>query len=92
MAELMSDDAVDRAVAGLGWERDGDALVKIVTRRDFAGAMDFVNAVAALAEEANHHPDIAIAWNRVTLRLSTHSAGGITSADVDLAGRIDGLG
>ena len=88
----MSDEDVDRAVAGLGWERDGDTLVKSVTRRDFAEAMDFVNAVAALAEAADHHPDIAVTWNRVTLRLSTHSAGGITRADIDLAGRIDGLG
>jgi 4a-hydroxytetrahydrobiopterin dehydratase len=54
--------------------------------------MTFVNAVAALAEQANHHPDIAISWNRVTLRLTTHSARGLTQDDLDLAGQIDGLG
>jgi 4a-hydroxytetrahydrobiopterin dehydratase len=53
--------------------------------------MQFVNAVALLAEGANHHPDIAISWNRVTLRLSTHSAGGLTQLDLDLAAAIDGI-
>jgi len=48
--------------------------------------------VAYLAEQANHHPDIAIAWNKVTLTLSSHSAGGLTAADFDLAGKISALG
>jgi 4a-hydroxytetrahydrobiopterin dehydratase len=51
--------------------------------------MKFVNAVAGAAEAANHHPDISISWNTVRLRLSTHSAGGITQKDLDLAGEID---
>jgi 4a-hydroxytetrahydrobiopterin dehydratase len=50
-----------------------------------------VNAVGALAERVDHHPDIDIRWNRVYLRLSTHSAGGITQRDLDLAAQIDGL-
>jgi 4a-hydroxytetrahydrobiopterin dehydratase len=66
-------------------------LVKTRTGRDFADALAYVNAVGELAERANHHPDIDIRWNAVTLRLSTHSAGGITQADLDLAGRIDAL-
>lgn len=61
-------------------------------RKDFAAAMAFVNRVAELAEEADHHPDISVSWNTVVLTLSTHSAGGITQLDLDLAGRIDGLG
>ena len=92
VADLLDDAVIDAGLAGTGWSRDGDNLVKTVTRGDFAGAMGFVNAVAELAEEADHHPDIAIRWNRVELRLSTHSAGGITQLDLDLARRIDGLG
>lgn len=76
---------------GLAWERSGNELVKVRTGRDFADALAYVSTVGALAEEQGHHPDIDIRWNEVTLRLSTHSAGGITMADVDLARRIDAL-
>lgn len=92
--ERLSDDAVDAALAGgLAWERGpaGDRLVKTVEREDFVGAMQFVNAVADLAESRNHHPDIAIHWNRVELELWSHTAGGVTQADLDLAGEIDRL-
>lgn len=65
--------------------------MKVYTAKDFADALSYVNAVGALAEEANHHPDIDIRWNEVTLRLSTHSAGGITASDLALARRIDTL-
>jgi|SRR5271165_2921562 len=59
---------------------------------DFAAAIAFVDSVAAVAEEANHHPDILVhGWNKVRLTLSTHSAGGLTDADFDLAARIDEL-
>jgi 4a-hydroxytetrahydrobiopterin dehydratase len=84
---------VDAALAqGIAWERQGDELVKTRRGRDFADSLAYVNDVGALAEEAGHHPDIAINWNVVTLRLSTHSAGGITEADLVLARRIDALG
>jgi 4a-hydroxytetrahydrobiopterin dehydratase len=75
-----------------GWKSEGDELVKVVTRKDFRDALAFVNQVGELAEEANHHPDIDIRWNTVVLRLSTHSAGGVTDKDHALAARIDGLG
>jgi 4a-hydroxytetrahydrobiopterin dehydratase len=88
---LLDDDAISAALAGLQWERQGDELVKEHKGRDFAAAMVFVNAVAERAEAANHHPDIDIRWNTVTLRLSTHSAGGLTQADLDMAREIDGL-
>jgi len=88
----LDDDAVASALGGLAWEREGDELVKTVKLKDFAQAMRFVNAVAEAAEAANHHPDISISWNTVRLQLSTHSAGGITQKDLDLARRIDGLG
>lgn len=91
MPEKLSDDELAAGLATLDWDREGDELVKVATLKDFAAAMDYVNRVAALAESANHHPDIAISWNRVTLRLSTHSAGGLTQLDLDLAGQIDSL-
>ena len=74
------------------WDRDGDVLVKVVKKKDFAEAMAFVNEVARLAEERQHHPDIAISWNKVTLRLWTHTAGGVTDKDLELAKAIDSLG
>jgi 4a-hydroxytetrahydrobiopterin dehydratase len=92
MADRLSDDAVSAGLAALQWTRQGDELVKVVTKKDFAEAMEFVNKVADAAEAANHHPDITISWNTVTLRLSTHSAGGLTQLDLGLAGQIDRLG
>jgi 4a-hydroxytetrahydrobiopterin dehydratase len=89
--ERLSDDAVDAAASGLGWERKGDRLVRIVERQDFGHAMEFVNTVAQMAEAANHHPDITIRWNIVELTLWTHTAGGVTQADVEMAGAIEGL-
>jgi len=89
--DRLADDAVAAAADRLGWERKDDKLVRVVERRDFGAAMEFVNTVAMLAEAANHHPDIAISWNRVELTLWTHTAGGITDADVESAGAIEGL-
>jgi len=72
-----------------GWSRDGDIIRRDYEFDSFASAMAFVNEVARLAEDADHHPDIDIRFNRVRLALSTHSAGGLTRRDFDLAGRID---
>jgi 4a-hydroxytetrahydrobiopterin dehydratase len=76
---------------GLGWRREGDELVKAWSGKDFAAALAYVNLVGGLAEQAGHHPDIDIRWNKVVLRLSTHSVGALTQADLDLAAAIDGL-
>lgn len=73
------------------WAHVGDSLKRTVTRDDFRGALLYVGAVAYLAEQANHHPDILIQWNKVTLTLSTHSAGGLTASDFALARVIDAL-
>ena len=73
------------------WTREGDALVLVVRRRNFVEAMAFVNQVAEKAEQAGHHPDIGIAWNEVTLRLTTHDAGGITDADLQMARQLEEL-
>ncbi len=89
--ERLADDVIEAAVTGRGWERRQDKLVLVVEREDFAQAMVVVNAVAQLAEATNHHPDISIHWNTVELSLWTHTAGGITQADLDMAAAIDGL-
>lgn len=90
--ELLSGREVERRLAGLDWELDGRHLRKDLTFVDFGEAMAFVNRVADLAEERNHHPDITISWNRVGLRLTTHDRGGLTDRDFDLAGAVDALG
>lgn len=92
MALLTEDEIAGRLGSVPGWERQGSSIVAVVTRKDFRDALLFTGAVAYLAEQANHHPDITIAWNKVTLTLSTHSAGGLTAADFDLAGKISALG
>ncbi len=74
-----------------GWKRDGDEIRRVFHHTDFVHAMGFVNGVALLAERANHHPDIDIRWSTVTLTLSTHSAGGLTRKDFDLARAINAL-
>lgn len=74
-----------------GWENTGHALVREFVFSDFAGAMAFVNRVAQIAEQNDHHPDIQIRWNKVTLTLSTHTSGGLTEKDFRLAGAIDSL-
>jgi len=92
MARL-SDEEVDERLAGLdGWERDGDAIRKQFELDDFKGSVDFVNRLTPEAEEMNHHPDLEISWNKVIVTLSTHSEGGLTANDFELAGRIDRLG
>lgn len=73
------------------WAQHGLEIRRKFSFADFAGSMAFVNKVAALAEAANHHPDIAIQWNKVSLTLTTHSEKGLTSKDFDLAKKIDAL-
>lgn len=73
------------------WKLVGDSLLRTFEFNDFVDAMAFVNKVAQVAETLEHHPDIAIAYNKVTLTLSTHSAGGLTQKDFDLARAIDSI-
>ncbi len=76
--------------AGEQWKQEGDAIVRDLEFEDFKAAMAAVNRVADLAEETNHHPDILVhGYNRVRLKLSTHSEGRVTDADHEMAGRID---
>jgi 4a-hydroxytetrahydrobiopterin dehydratase len=72
------------------WQREGDVIVRDLQFDSFLNAIAFVNAVAERAEAADHHPDLDIRYNRVRVALSTHSAGGITAKDLDLAREVDG--
>ena len=74
-----------------GWSRDGDAILREFERGDFGGSVDFARAIVGPAEELGHHPDLEISWDTVTVRITTHSEGGLTGADFELAGRIDSL-
>lgn len=90
MAELLSDGLIDTALAELpDWHRSGDAIVRTIESPSFPDAIALVVKVAEMAEAAGHHPDIDIRWRKVTYTLSTHSSGGITQLDLDLAARID---
>ena len=92
MPERLTDEQIEQGLSGSEWSRDGDAIAREFKLPDFARAMAFANAVAELAEAANHHPDILVhGWNRVRLTLTTHSADGLTQSDLDLARGIDGL-
>lgn len=95
MARLLTDDEVHRQLKDLtAWSRTADESPSITATYellDFVGAVAFVNRLAQEAEEMNHHPDIDIRWNKVTLVLSTHSEGGLTQLDIELAHRISSL-
>ncbi len=92
MARLLDDAEIDSRLRGSAWEREGTRIVREWRLRDFAAAVEFVNRVAAVAEERDHHPDILVhGYDRVRLELSTHSAGGLTESDFELARRIDAL-
>ena len=92
MSVLSEDEMGQRLATVPAWTRDGDSIVHVETLAGFSAAMLYVGAVGYLAEAADHHPDITIQWNKVTLTLSTHSAGGLTDNDFALAGRISQLG
>ena len=89
---LLDDDEITQRLEGSRWTRVEEAIARELQFDDFAGAMAFVNRVAAVAEARNHHPDILVHdYNQVRLSVTNHSAGGLTQADFDLAAAIDGL-
>jgi 4a-hydroxytetrahydrobiopterin dehydratase len=91
MARL-SDEEIDDRLSGLdGWGRDGDAIRRQFELDDFKGSVDFVNRLTPEAEDMNHHPDLEISWNKVTVSITTHSEGGLTENDFELAARISRL-
>ena len=93
METLTDEQITERLAGGLdAWSRAGATIVRDHKVADFAAAIAVVNAVAAVADELDHHPDILVhGWNRLRLTLSTHSAGGLTAADFALAERIEVL-
>ena len=89
MARLLTDDEVERQLGDLpGWTREGTALVATLEAPDFPTAIRLVDEVAVEAEEMDHHPDIDIRWRTTRWSLSTHSEGGVTQLDVELAHRV----
>ena len=89
MAKLSPEEIKNRLTGLAGWQLADNAIRKQFKFNDFMSAVAFVNRVANAAESADHHPDIVINYTRVTMSLSTHSAGGITEKDFDLAQKID---
>jgi 4a-hydroxytetrahydrobiopterin dehydratase len=89
---LLSDSEIDARLAELSdWERAGPAICKKFERGDFVGSVEFASSLVGPAEEMNHHPDLEISWDTVTVSLSTHSEGGLTESDFELAAKIDEL-
>ena len=74
-----------------GWRREGEAIVKEFELDDFTGSVDFINRLTPVAEELNHHPDLQVSWNKVTVSITTHSEGGLTENDFELAKSVDPL-
>jgi 4a-hydroxytetrahydrobiopterin dehydratase len=91
MKLLPDEEVLSRLGALPGWKIEEQVLVKTFKFKDFRAALHFVNRVGDVAEEANHHPDIDIRYNRVRLSLTTHDAGGLTGKDFDLAGQAQKL-
>lgn len=92
MTKLLKEQQIRSKLKSLkGWKRNGNEIFRDFIKKDFVRAMGFVQSVAILAEKMDHHPDIDIRWNKVTLVLSTHSAGGLTENDFILASHINEL-
>ena len=91
MSVLHHDEIATRLQTMAGWHHRGNALEKHFDCANFDGSIAFVNAIAAAANAQDHHPDLTISWNDVTVTLSSHDAGGITARDFSLAATIDGL-
>ena len=92
MAELLTDEEIESRLGELeGWKREGDAITKTFDEGDFVGSVEFVRRLTGPAEEMGHHPDLSISWSEVKVSVTSHSAGGLTANDFELADRIDAL-
>jgi 4a-hydroxytetrahydrobiopterin dehydratase len=93
VAELLSQEEIDRALSSElpAWTQEGDTIRRTVKAASFMAGIDLVRRVAEVAEDLDHHPDIDIRWTRVTFRLTTHAANGLTARDLRLAADIDRL-
>jgi 4a-hydroxytetrahydrobiopterin dehydratase len=89
---LLSDAEIEEKLGGLPeWKREGDEIRRTYECGDFVGSVNFVESLVEPAESMGHHPDLEVSWDKVTVSLSTHSEGGLTGADFELAGKIDAL-
>ncbi len=89
---LLNDEQIEQGLAATDWGRDGDTIVREFELADFDAAMAKANAVAVVAQELDHHPDILVfGWNKLRLTVATHSEGGITQRDLDLARAVEAL-
>lgn len=91
MAKLNEQEITERLARLEGWERRGEAIAKAFDRGDFVGSVRFVDAIVEPAEQMNHHPDLEISWSEVTVTITTHSEGGLTANDFELAKKIEAL-
>lgn len=92
MRDRLSDVEIQRALGKLpGWARRGDTISKTYQFKAFPEGIAFIGKVAKAAEAADHHPDIDIRFTKVLIALSTHTAGGVTQMDLDLATKIEGM-
>ncbi len=90
---VLDDAEIDERLGRLadGWERDGDTIKRTFKFDDFRGSIDFINRITPVADGMNHHPDLSVSWNTVTVSLTTHSQMGVTENDFELASEIDDL-
>ena len=91
MALLSEEDIKERLKELEGWRQRGEYIVKSFDRGDFVGSVKFVDSIVEPAEGMNHHPDIAISWSQVEVAISTHTEGGITENDFELAKKVEAL-
>lgn len=92
MSTVLSDGEIQQALSQLpGWKRNGKVIERTYQFGNFIKAMEFVNQIAEAAEAVNHHPDIFISYNKVTLSLISHDSGGVTQRDIKMASRINEL-
>ena len=92
MSELVDEEELPALLKKLPeWDHEEKSILRVVEFDEFMEGIDFVNAIAEIAEEAGHHPDIDIRWCTITVTLTTHDAGGLTESDFDVARKIDTL-
>lgn len=92
MSELLEEDDLTNALKKCPeWEYEKNAITRTIEFEEYMDGIDFVNDLAEIAEEAQHHPDIRIRYTKVSLKLTTHDAGGVTEHDIELAQRVDNL-
>jgi len=91
MGTLSEEEITEKLAELEGWEREGEGITKTFDRGDFVGAVKFVDSMVEPAEGMNHHPDLEISWADVKVTITTHSEGGLTANDFELAAKIDAL-